>query len=289
MLETIFHKQSTIERHQQNYLFPFYQDYIAYLKQRGYTNSTIAHYLPDLSKFGNWLKRKKIALDTIATQDPQALLNAYLKSNYLKGKKASAVNNARAAIKKFFFMIRADDPYRTLSTEVADYQRYLVNVKGLAENTCTYRRAHALEFINYLEKINLAFNSLTPEVIIGYVQSRSENVKPGMLKRIVCCLRCFLRYLLSKNLLKSSLIAALPSIQHRTHIDVPVTLSDQQVQEFLNAFDLSCAVQLRDYTMARFIVDLGLRCDEVASIQIEDIDLKKRTLTLRKSKSRRGY
>lgn len=54
---------------------------------------------------------------------------------------------------------------------------------------------------------------------------------------------------------------------------------------FLKAFDCSNPVELHDYAVARYLLDLGLRDDEVAHLTLQLVDWRNSTLTLGTSKS----
>lgn len=68
---------------------------------------------------------------------------------------------------------------------------------------------------------------------------------------------------------------------------MPKALSDAQLEAFLKAFDCSNPVELRDYAIARCLLDLGLRGDEVAHLTLKSVDWRNGTLTLDTSKSKR--
>ncbi|MNQ10716.1 hypothetical protein D3C85_235600 [compost metagenome] len=56
---------------------------------------------------------------------------------------------------------------------------------------------------------------------------------------------------------------------------------------FLKAFDCSNTVELHDYAIARCVLDLGLRGDEVAHLTLQSVGWRNGTLTLGTSKSER--
>lgn len=68
---------------------------------------------------------------------------------------------------------------------------------------------------------------------------------------------------------------------------LPRVLSEAQVELFLNAFNLAKPLQLRDYAIARCLLDLGLRGQEATLLNLDDLDWRCGTVTLVESKSRR--
>ncbi|MEX0827390.1 MAG: site-specific integrase, partial [Haliea sp.] len=67
----------------------------------------------------------------------------------------------------------------------------------------------------------------------------------------------------------------------------PKVLSDSEVAAFLNAFDFTDAVGLRDYVIGRCLLDLGLRGHEVTHLTLESIDWRRAMLTITGAKSKR--
>jgi integrase len=65
-------------------------------------------------------------------------------------------------------------------------------------------------------------------------------------------------------------------------------LSDAELEAFLKAFDCADPVGLRDYAMARRLIDLGLRGHEVTYLTLGSVDWRRATLTISSTKSRRA-
>jgi integrase/recombinase XerD len=59
------------------------------------------------------------------------------------------------------------------------------------------------------------------------------------------------------------------------------------VEAFLAAFDCADPVGLRDYAIARCLLDLGLRGHEVTYLTLESVDWRSATLTISGTKSKR--
>lgn len=77
-------------------------------------------------------------------------------------------------------------------------------------------------------------------------------------------LRSYFRFRALQGESTDTLSATLPRGADWRHTTLPRALSDAQLEAFLKAFDCSNPVELRDYAIARCLLDLGLRGDEVA-------------------------
>lgn len=69
---------------------------------------------------------------------------------------------------------------------------------------------------------------------------------------------------------------------------MPSHLSPEEVNRFLDAFDLHNTSGKRDYAMARCLLDMGLRASDVAAIQLDDLNWREGTLVIGRGKSRRA-
>jgi integrase len=73
-------------------------------------------------------------------------------------------------------------------------------------------------------------------------------------------------------------MAAVPSIPNWRLASLPKALTDEELRQFLAAFDRTSNIGQRDYAMARCLADLGLRASEVARLQLENFDWREGTL-----------
>ena len=83
------------------------------------------------------------------------------------------------------------------------------------------------------------------------------------------------------------LSASLPAIANWPRRHPPKVLTDSQIEHFLHAFDLTDPVGLRDYAIARCLLDLGLRGDEATHLTLDAVDWRNGIVTLHRTKSQR--
>jgi integrase len=134
-------------------------------------------------------------------------------------------------------------------------------------------------------RINMA--RVKPEHVHRFVVSHLEGCKPSTGKVLGIALRSYLRFRGMHGDRVLSLIAGIPQIAQWRFESLPDTLSEAELERFLNAFDRKSAIGRRDYAMARCMVDLGLRAGEVASLQLDDLNWHDGTLRLQAGKARR--
>jgi integrase len=69
---------------------------------------------------------------------------------------------------------------------------------------------------------------------------------------------------------------------------LPEVLTNAETDELLRSFDQPFPSRRRAYAMARCLIDLGLRCSEVAKLRLEDINWSDGTIRLVGTKTRRA-
>jgi integrase len=94
-------------------------------------------------------------------------------------------------------------------------------------------------------------------------------------------LRSYLRFKALGGVHIEPLVEAIPQVPRWTLASLPRTLTPEQIERLLGAIDRTRPKGLRDYAMARCLIDLGLRPIEVARLRLEDVDWREGTLAIR--------
>ena len=123
------------------------------------------------------------------------------------------------------------------------------------------------EFINHGVMDNLV--SFNHEHIKEYLKEHSK-AEASTQARFLCSMRAYTRFLIKENLITED-----PCI----HVEnprlvryVPTVLSEQCVESFLNAPDLSTYVGARDRAMLETLYATGLRISELISLEFDNIN-----------------
>jgi site-specific recombinase XerD len=182
-------------------------------------------------------------------------------------------------------------PFPTVLDElVQEYHSHLIQVRGLAGQTCAQRVRYVKRFLQACglgSGSRLNFRKLTATWLLKYVLRSSAGCQPRTLRCQVGAVRSFLRFLTASGRVSPCLAQALPSIRAPYHT-VGYYLSSAQLRALLRAFDRRQAAGVRDYAMALLAAQVGLRAKEIAQLRLEDIDWKHGTLALHHTKVRRS-
>ncbi len=183
---------------------------------------------------------------------------------------------------------RETEPSTTLSGELEQFRCYLLSTCGLSSSTrkCFTRYIHPFLVSNFKDgSIDLA--KVTTEDIENFVMESAKRLKPVSLRVVRASLRSHLKFRALQGDAAEHLIVGLPVIANWRDADLPKSLTDEQLIRFLQAFDQSSPMGQRNYAIARCLVDLGLRGQEVANLCLESVDWRKGTLTISGGKGRR--
>jgi site-specific recombinase XerD len=105
-------------------------------------------------------------------------------------------------------------------------------------------------------------------------------------RRYACSLRAFLRYAHLVGLIGSDLSSAAVPVSGRQLSLLPQGLTPAQARALLRACDRRRAVGRRDYAMIVLMLRLGLRANEVATLQLEDLDWRSGQVTVHGKRAR---
>ena len=115
----------------------------------------------------------------------------------------------------------------------------------------------------------------------------SSHLRPASLRAVGNSLRSYFRYRALLGESTAVLATALPRIADWRRATLPKVLSDAELEAFMKAFDCADPVGLRDYAIARCLLDLGLRGHEVTYLSLESVNWRSGTLTISSTKSKR--
>lgn len=271
--------------------------YAAYLCKHGYSANTVGFYMHSVAHFSHWLAKRKIGLQQINEGLVLRFITVHLPACDCNGrcrKKQDATLWAALRHLLRFLRLKAYIPprvgsvSRAVQEELDRFDIYLEKVCGLALKTRLLRIHYLSKFLPSMFKhgpIDLA--TLRPKDIEQFVIHHGEGCTRGSIQVICCCLRTYLRFRAFEGDCTEALIAAVPRIRYWRLASLSKRLTDQELKQFLAAFDRTTVDGRRNYAMARCLVDLGLRVGEVARLKLEHFDWRQGTLQIVGSKGRR--
>jgi integrase/recombinase XerD len=283
---------------EQSVLSSHVSTYVSYLSEHGYSANTVGFYLHSVAHFSHWLAKRKIGLCRINEALVQRFIAAHRPSCGCAGRCRKRQDaTVSAALRHLLRVLRLKGSIppcvgsvpTAVQEELDRFDNYLERVCGLASKTRLLRLHYLGKFLLTVFKrgpIDVAL--LEPRDIEQFVTHHGEGCTRGSVQVICSCLRTYLRFRTFQGDRTEALTAAIPRIPHWRLASLPKGLTDQELGQFLAAFDRSTVNGRRNYAMARCFVDLGLRVGEVARLKLEDFDWRQGTLQIVGTKSKRA-
>lgn len=143
--------------------------------------------------------------------------------------------------------------------------------RGLSENTLSSYRIDLNKFCDWLEQMSLV--DVTATGLQDYQHWLFEqDYKQSSRARMLSALRRFFQYLYREKIREDDPTAMLisPKLPKR----LPKNLSEEQVDQLLNAPDEQDTLELRDKAMLELLYATGLRVTELVSLTMENVSLR---------------
>lgn len=226
--------------------------YANYLKKYGYAQSTTLQYCNSTAHFIHWISLQNLQLSQINETIIQQFLDDHLPQCQCLIQYPRARHIMSAALTHYLAMLRLTgacpqrSPLDTLVVyeELSDFNRYLLQVCGLAHSTCTSRLRHARVFLvtHFSTNNPIKISTLTPTDITNFVTHYSQKLTPTSIKGLC-----------------TSLIGY---------------LSREYIEAILNAPDPSSWIGQRDRVMLSTLYNTGAHVSELISMRVADLVLE---------------
>jgi len=245
--------------------------YIDVLRRQRYTERTIHIYLSSLAHFGYWLKAEGLELASLDSSVVERFLHKHLPNCACPRPCYSTKASAGAALRH---LLRVVPPKRSApvapsprDVELKQFDDYLAATRGLASITRARRVQDVEAFLaQTFGPKPPVISGISAPLLDAYFTHLSARLKPVTLRIVGNSLRSYFGYRAVLGDSTAGLVAALPRIADWGRTRLPNVLSDAELEAFLSAFDHTDPVGLRDYAIARCLVDLGLRGHEVTNL-----------------------
>lgn len=295
MIQQLFLRPFVQRRMAASHLGIILEHFALDLRARGYAVSTLQAYVQVAEHFSRWLGGRRLGVSAIDERTVDRFVRGHLPRCRCLIPAARSERACQPALGCLVRFLRDQKLASTPSPQrsfrdwlVEDYDQHLRDVAGLAAATRLYRRRYAFEFLEAMgcgSAVSLA--SVRRRDVVRYVEDATRRLKPASVTVLAVSVRDFLRFLAIGRGVDPSLSAAVPHPAPWPLATLPRVLSKAEVGALFSAFDRGSAVGRRDLAIATLMADLGLRCQEVASLTLGDLDVQQCAIRLRQTKQRR--
>ena len=296
MFEQLFTRPGTIERYQTEPLVVDRLKYLVHCAQSGVERNMLRKiavsqlHLVRLLDLKEDEEVKVSRVNAAAREWSRPRVRRYGRPASLK----ATAEFAGRSVRWLRFLGRLAEPKKVRhshSAEVAAYAAWMREERGLSEATIRGRCVAADEFFNWLAAggIPLASVTITDIDQANAAKNASKAYSRVTIRTHAQRLRAFFRFAEDQRWCTPGLAAAI--IPPRVYRDetVPAGLSRADVLRLLATTEGDRPVDTRDRAILMLFATYGLRCGEVAGLQLDDLDWEEETLRVRRSKSGRTH
>lgn len=267
-----------------------------HLAEGRYASSTVAGYLSNIAHFAQWVQGKRLRLVRIDEVSIAEFLDHHLAHCRCVGPIRHDRCDHRAALGHLLFVLRARGVIAlpTMSMTPVDeelqcYDAHMERVRGLAPKT----RTLVLRIVGRLLRQRFGGGCVDIAAIKPvhvrrfYAQQAKLYCKPAGASSVVAALHGYFRYRASLGDLVHGLTGAVSCPANWRLSTLPKALTAEEVEQLVNSLGRPGRSMRRADAIVRCALDLGLRSGEVARLNLDDIDWRAGTITLRHTKGLR--
>jgi integrase/recombinase XerD len=155
-----------------------------------------------------------------------------------------------------------------------EYTRYIAVERGLSPNTLEAYCRTLADFSRFLEEAGISsWEEVDSDLCFLYVVSlRQDGKAPASQEQALAAIRGFFRFALGEGWLSADPTVNLEG--PKKGFTLPRVLTVNQVEQLLNAPDVSNPIGLRDRAMLELLYAAGLRVGELVGLKVSDLELE---------------
>ena len=155
------------------------------------------------------------------------------------------------------------------STEYQRYSEYLSTL-GIKKESIEWRLKHIRGFIMFLDSNNISLKDIDPISIYNYMDSIS-NLSPKTKENRANCIRLFLNYLYSINVISFDGKHALPIIKSTKFSTLPSYYSFDEIKQAVQNINIKDENGKRDYAIFLLLITYGMRSKDIRNLKYENL------------------
>ena len=277
-------------------LAPHADAFVAHLKHGRYSSATRRRYLGSIAHLARWIIQYCLPLRLLDERAVERFLDRHVPHCDCPRPVIRTRSDLRAACAHLLDVLREQQviavPPREvghIADELRRYDDYMRRVQGLVEGTrCGRLRIVQRLLLHKFADGPVVIGELQPDDVRKFIAQQLDlRSTTSNATTITSALRAYFRYRTSCGDRVHGLVGVIAKPAHWSLTALPRALSDAEASRLLSSFVTALPSPRRGYAMVRCALDMGLRCSEVAKLQLTDIDWRQGTVTLRRTKSRR--
>lgn len=283
MLEDFFVVPAAAQRLRDGVLGAHLDGFCTRLVELGYQPATIRHTLWVVRSLTAWLVGAHVAVRDLDERRVQEFLRA-------RRRRGRPWRRLVRALRLLLDWLRAAGAVATVTmktdsgppTLLQRYEDHLCRERALAKSTVTGFMSVAHAFV--VERLDGGATlptSLRPGVVHEFLLASVRRLKPKRAQYVGTAMRSFLRFLFVRGETETDLSLAVPTVRQWRLASVPRHLAAEEVELVLRTCDLSTATGRRDHAVLLLLARLGLRANEIVTLELGDVRWREAEIVIR--------
>ena len=277
-------------------LSPHVPAYVSRLERGRYAATTASRCLGAVAHFAHWMSMSHMPVHVLDDDCIDFFLRYHVACCDCPSPVVRTPRDLHAALVALLAILRdrhiiaePASPAGPVADELGRYDAHMRDARGLATGT----RRGRLRTIERLLRAKftsrpVVIGELRPEDLRHFIAEQLESLNTtSNAITIAAALRAYLRYRASCGDAVQPLLAVISSPAYWSLASLPRSLKPEEVEWLLSSFTAALPSPRRGYAVVRLALDLGLRSIEINRLQLDDIDWRLGTVTLKHTKSRR--
>jgi integrase/recombinase XerD len=263
-----------------------------HFREQRYSFGVMWNYPVAVRRFLRRLERRGRKIESVTVADVERHLDSLRMKRRCGPLPPHSRRMHRAAIQMLLRLVHGKWPPPGAAGEqagqqiVADYDRWMKDLRGLADSTRRHSRAEAFRLLQWIAIQKKNISALSVDDLDAYIASRSKSMRRTSIALLVSDLRGVLRHLHRTKQVQVDLSKVLRGPPLYALEGIPSIMQPEDIKRALAALKNDrTPLGRRDYAIWMLFVTYGLRSGEVRNLQLSDIDWHHERLRIRHSKT----
>ena len=294
MFEELFSVPHTIERYRTAALVEDRLRYLQHLKDTGARRRTLRDNAVNQLSLVRLLQLKDG--DRVSVRQVELAAAKWSRPGGRRWKRAASFKSkskfTHHALQWLRFLGSLDEPYSVRhphSDEVAAYEKWMREDRGLSEDTIRTQRFNVNIFFDWLATGETPLASVKVTDIDSAIAARHAQgtCNRRTMHDYARHLKSFIRFAEDRSWCRPGMAKGIRPLRIYPGETIPKGISRANVLRLLETTEGDRPIDKRDRAILMLFIAYGLRAGEVSTLRLDDLDWENETLTVRRSKSGR--
>ena len=277
MLEKYFSAPKTLQRLRGGISGPYVDAFADGLNRDGYAPASAVRYIRSAAHLGCFVQRRAGVLKEVDLNMLDSFSSHLRRCHCPHFKRGRISYHAHFGVKLFHHHLVERGICKSQPVQEAPAAPALVAAfcdwfrthRGVREPTLRHYARGATDLVRALDEDVGQWNA---PALRNFLLEQASQSGTSTTQALITSLRAFIRFLNFRGECRDDLAIAIPAVAHWRLARLPRCLSAEEVNRLIAASNGTTPKRLRDRAILLMLVRLGLRCGDVATLRLSDID-----------------